>query len=33
MLQAGQICGCATYVVVSVFAGIALAALGYYVAR
>ena len=33
MLQAGQICGFATYVVVSVFAGIALAALGYYVAR
>ena len=33
MLQAGQIGGFATYVVVSVFAGIALAALGYYVAR
>ena len=33
MLQAGQICEFATYVVVSVFAGIALAALGYYVAR
>ena len=33
MLQAGQIGGFATYVVVSVLAGIALAALGYYVAR
>ena len=33
MLQAGQIGGFATYVVVSVFAGIALAALGYYVTR
>ena len=29
MLQAGQICGFATYLVVSVFAGIALVALGY----
>ena len=33
MLQAGQMGGFATYVVVSVLAGIALAALGYYVAR
>ena len=33
MLQAGQIGGFATYVVVSVLAGIAMAALGYYVAR
>ena len=33
MLQAGQIGGFSTYVVVSVLAGIALAALGYYVAR
>ena len=33
MLQAGQIGGFATYVVVSVLAGIALAALGYYVTR
>ena len=33
MLQAGQIGGFATCVVVSVLAGIALAALGYYVAR
>ena len=33
MLQAGQIGGFATYIVVSVLAGIALAALGYYVAR
>ena len=33
MLQAGQIDGFATYVVVSVLAGIAMAALGYYVAR
>ena len=33
MLQAGQIGGFTTYVVVSVLAGIALAALGYYVAR
>ena len=33
MLQAGQIGGFATYVVVSVLAGIALAALGYYVAK
>ena len=33
MLQAGQIGGFATYVVVSVLAGIALVALGYYVAR
>ena len=29
MLQAGQICGFATYVIVSVLAGIALVALGY----
>ena len=33
MLQAGQMGGFATYVVVSVLAGIALTALGYYVAR
>ena len=33
MLQAGQICGFATYIIVSVLAGIALVALGYYVAR
>ena len=33
MLQAGQIGGFATYVVVSLLAGIALAALGYYVTR
>lgn len=33
MLQAGQIGGFATYIVVSVLAGIALATLGYYVAR
>ena len=29
MLQAGQICGFATYVIVSIIAGIALVALGY----
>ena len=29
MLQAGQICGFATYIIVSVLAGIALVALGY----
>ena len=33
MLQAGQIGGFATYMIISVIAGIALAALGYYVAR
>lgn len=33
MLQAGQIGGFATYIIISVLAGIALAALGYYVAR
>ena len=33
MLQVGQIGGFATYVVVSVLAGIALATLGYYVAK
>ena len=33
MLQAGQIGGFATYVVVSVLTGIGLAALGYYIAR
>ena len=33
MLQAGQICGFATYIIVSALAGIALVALGYYVAR
>ena len=33
MLQAGQIGGFATYIIISVIAGIALAALGYYVAR
>ena len=33
MLQAGQICGFTTYIIVSVLAGIALVALGYYVAR
>ena len=33
MLQAGQIGGFATYIVISVLAGIALATLGYYVAR
>ena len=29
MLQAGQICGFATHIIVSVLAGIALVALGY----
>ena len=33
MFQAGQIGGFAAYIIVSVLAGIALAALGYYVAR
>ena len=33
MLQAGQICGFAAYVILSVLAGMALVALGYYIAK
>ena len=33
MLQTGHICGFASYIAISVLAGIALVALGYYIAR
>ena len=33
MLQTGQICGFASYIAISILAGIALVALGYYIGR